>query len=45
MISSMRFKYFLIPLFLFMLNAVTAQVNDTIIIKSDDGVEMITPRS
>jgi membrane-bound lytic murein transglycosylase D len=38
----MRFKIFLIPLFLFMLNSVTAQVNDTIVIQSDESAERIT---
>ena len=37
----MRFKIFLVPVFLCLLNVVAAQVNDTIIIKSDDGAERI----
>ena len=40
--SSMKFKIFVVPVFLFLLNALTAQVNDTIIIKPDDSVERIT---
>ena len=38
----MRFKIILIPVFLFLLNAVSAQENDTIIINSDDSVEIMT---
>ena len=40
--SSMKYKIFVIPVFLFLLNTLTAQVNDTIIIKPDDSVEIIT---
>ena len=42
MISSMRYKIFLVPFFLYILNGVSAQQNDTIIIKSDDSAERIT---
>jgi hypothetical protein len=38
----MRFKIFLVPIFLFILNSVTAQVNDTIGIQSDESAERIT---
>ncbi len=39
--SSMRFKIFLIPVFLCMLNAIAAQDKDTIITNSDEGADII----
>ncbi len=39
--SSMKYKIFIVPVFLFLLNTLTAQVSDTLMIKPDDGVEII----
>jgi membrane-bound lytic murein transglycosylase D len=42
MILSMRFKIFLVPVLLCILNAVAAQERDTILIQSDESAERIT---
>ena len=42
MISSMRFKIFLIPVFLYVMNALAAQEHDTINIQSDESADRIT---